>query len=304
LRVAIALVLTMLTAPVARAQPEIFAPGVISGPANDGAPAFAPDGQTLLFTRSGANGGFILESHRVNGAWTVPVIAAFSGEWNDQHPAMAPDGSYLVFASTRPVPGTTDKVAHLWRVDRTKDGWGTPVHLPATVNIMPRIFKPSVAADGSIYFLGIGEHRVLAIYRARRVGAAYAPAERLPFSDSASADVDPEIAPDQSFLVFASAGRRSGDGKEHLYIVFQHDGKWGDVKPLRYAGDDENGGSTDNEPKLAPDGRTLYFSSDRTVPVHLPRTRVQSEEDLKRIEAWDNGNTNVWSISLAPFLTK
>src|SRR5579862_368824 len=134
------------TTPIVAAAPQIFAPGIISGPANDGAPTFTPDGRTLFFTRSGANAGFILESHLVNGAWSTPTIAPFSGQWNDQHPTMAPDGSYLVFVSTRPAPGISEKVAHLWRVNRTRDGWGTPEHLPATVNMTSRIFKPSIAA--------------------------------------------------------------------------------------------------------------------------------------------------------------
>jgi Tol biopolymer transport system component len=288
--------------PITAAAPQIFAPGVVSGPANDGSPTFTPDGRTLFFTRSGANAGFILESHLTNGAWTAPTVAPFSGQWNDQHPTMAPDGSYLIFVSTRPAPGISEKVAHLWRVNRTGTGWGEPTHLPDAVNIGTRIFAPSVAADGSIYFLSISANRAFQLYRSRFMNNAYEKAERLPFSDSASADVDPEIAPDQSFLVFASAGRIAGDSKEHLYIVFTHDGSWGDVTPLRYTGDDDNGWSTDNEPNLGPDRRTLYFSSDRTVMPHLPRTRAQGEADLARIEQWDNGNTNVWSLSLAPFL--
>jgi Tol biopolymer transport system component len=300
----LSLVVTLGMQSIVAPAPQIFAPGIISGPANDGAPAFTPDGRTLFFTRSGASAGFILESHLKNGTWTTPTIAPFSGQWNDQHPTMAPDGSYLVFVSTRPVPGMTEKVAHLWRVNRRGDGWGTPEHLPAAVNISSRIFKPSVAADGSIYFLSIGEaeHRTFQIYRARFANGAFSQAERLPFSDSTTADVDPEIAPDQSFLVFASSGRRAGDSKEHLYIVFNTGGTWGDVMPVRYAGDDDQGWSSDNEPKLGADRRTLYFSSDRTIMPHLPRTPEQGRTDLARIEAWDNGNTNVWSVSLAPFL--
>jgi hypothetical protein len=42
------------------------------------------------------------------------------------------------------------------------------------------------------------------------------------------------------------------------------------VAPIRYAGDDKNGYSTDDEPHLSPDDRTLYFSSDRAVPAHFP----------------------------------
>jgi hypothetical protein len=291
-----------LAAPVTAEAPTVFAPGVVSGSANDGSPTFTLDGNTLLFTRSGAGAGTIFESHFVNGRWTSPKIASFSGQWNDQHPSMAPNGSYLVFVSSRPVPGIQERVAHVWRVDRRNGGWGTPVHLPETVNIGPRTYAPSIAADNSIYFLEIAEAGKRQLYRARWTDGRYQTAEALPFSSPATADVDPEIAPDQSLLIFASAGRRANDNKEHLYIVFNHDGTWGDAMPLRYEGDDANGWSTDNEPNLAPDGHTLYFSSDRSVPLHFPRTPGQARADLSRIESWDNGGSNVWSLSISPWL--
>ncbi len=291
------------TAPVVGTSPTIFAPGIISDSTNNGSPTFTPDGKTLLFTRSGTGAGAIFESHVVNDVWTSPEIASFSGTWNDQHPTMAPDGSYVVFVSTRPVPGISTRVAHLWRVNREGATWGTPLHLPAAVNIGTRIFAPSVAADGTIYFLSIGERRTFQLYRSRFLNGSYVQAERLPFSSPATADVDPEVAPDQSFLVFASAGRRDkSDTKEHLYIVFQHNGTWGDVQPMRYKGDDDNGSSNDNEPNIAPGGKTLYFASDRTVPLHFPRTHEQAEADFARIEQWDNGNTHIWTMSLAPWL--
>ena len=97
------------------------------------------------------------------------------------------------------------------------------------------------------------------------------------FSVEANADVDPEIAPDQSFLVLASSGRSSkDDAKEHLFIVFNRGGSWGAVQRIRYVGDDANDSSNDNEPDLGPDGRTLYFSSDRSPALHFPRSRGAS----------------------------
>lgn len=276
----------------------IFSPGVISGPANDGSPTFTPDGKTLFFTRSGAGAGTILESHLVDGTWTAPQIAPFSGAWNDQHPTMAPDGSYLVFVSTRPVPGTSQRVAHLWRVDRRGDGWSDPTHLPAEVNLGPRIFAPSIASDGTIYFLSIGPKRTFQLYFARRAGDRYAAAQKIPFSSPVTADVDPEIAPDQSFMIFASSGRRAGDSNEHLYVARKHAGTWSAPIALRYPGDDDNGGSNDNEPNLAPDGRTLYFASDRTLALKFPRTPDAAAADLARIAAWDDGDTNVWTLPM------
>lgn len=280
---------------------QIFAPGAISGPANDGSPAFTPDGTTLYFTRSGAGAGAILESHLVNGSWSTPAIAPFSGMWNDQHPAIAPSGAFMIFVSSRPAPGTSERGARIWRMARTSDGWSEPSVLGPAVNISTRVFAPSVAADGSIYFLSItvaNGARQFQLYCARFVKGAYQQAQPLPFSDPKTADVDPEIAPDQSYLVFASSGRRSGDTHEHLFIVAHHDGTWGEVQPLRYAGDDDNGGSNDNEPRIGRDGHTLYFDSDRTLALHFPRTRDQALADEARIDAWDNGNTNVWTIPL------
>src|SRR5579863_7669270 len=182
LAVASVLILALTAATPPLPAPQIFAPGVISGPANDGAPSFTPDGRTLFFTRSGAGAGTILESHLVEGTWSTPEIASFSGQWNDQHAAIAPDGSFLVFTSTRPVPGVSGHVAHLWRVARTADGWGEPAHLPDTVNIGPRIFKPSVARDGSIYFMSIGPKRAFRLFVSHLVNGTYRQAEPLAFS--------------------------------------------------------------------------------------------------------------------------
>jgi hypothetical protein len=211
---------------------------------------------------------------------------------------MAPDGSFLVFTSTRPVPGLDQHVAHLWRVARTANGWGEPTHLPDTVNIGPRIFKPSVAGDGSIYLMSIGPNRTFRIFVSHFANGAYQQAQPLPFSTETTKDVDPEIAPDQSFLIFSSSGRKTGDDKEHLYIVRKSGDSWGDVQPLRFAGDDDNGGSNDNEGDLSPDGKTLYFTSDRTIAEHFPRTREQAQTDLQQIEQWNNGNGNVWTLDL------
>ena len=276
--------------------PQIFAPGTISGPANDGSPTFSPDGNTLFFARS-TSWGVILESHRANGRWSDPRIAPFSGEWNDWGPEFAPDGRYVVFVSIR-----ADKHANLWRSDRTAAGWSTPYRLPDTVNIGPSIWKASMTAGGSIYFLSIDAKGGKRIFLSRFANGVYAKAEPVAFSDGTTGDVDHEVAPDESFMLFASDGRVPGDAKDHLFIVFNRAGTWGTPLPIRYAGDDANGYSADNEPHLSPDHRTLYFSSDRMLPVHFPRTPAQAQADLERINSWDNSNTNAWSLPLTPLL--
>lgn len=310
------LLLGLMLSPVSNAQssapiqlsgpaPQIFSPGIISSPANDGSPTFAPDGNTLYFTRSTAGWGVILESHRQKGEWSDPRVAPFSGQWSDSSPGIAPDGSFLIFVSlrptTRPAPGEkiTSVRANLYRTNRIASGWSEPERLPDTINLGPSIWKPSIASDGTLYFVVIDKKGGKRLYSSQFKDGTYQQAQPLSFSDGSTADVDPEIAPDSSFLLFCSSGRTPGDPKDHLYIVLKKGADWGPVTAVRYSGD---GPSTDDEPHLGPDRRTLYFASDRAVPVTFPRTLEQAAEDLKRLELWDNSNSNVWFMSITPWL--
>lgn len=291
---------------------EVFAPGVISGGAHDSAPAFSPSGKVVYFGRSSPAQSVILVSRLgSDGKWSQPDIAPFSGRWHDMEPAMSPDGHYLVFVSNRPDQGDAPEVegyfngskqmgGRLWRVDREGDGWSAPRLLPAQVNVSTTVFAPSVARDGSLYFMTpdakSGKFR---LFRAQAIANGYAAAVALPFSDGSQTDVDPAVAPDESFLVFGS-GRIPGRSID-LFVVFRDGNGWGAPIPL---GDDVNSPGSDAEPRLAPDGQHLYFSSERTEPVVYPRTRQQAERDLARMNDWDNGNYNIWQVPLQPLLER
>ncbi len=285
--------------------PEIFAPGVVSGGANDGAPTFSPDGRTLYFERTNSKWTAVLESRRTAKGWTKPVLAPFSGEASDQQPSFSPAGDYLVFVSSRPLPGgdaAAPKFAnHLYRVDRTRDGWSKPRELSATVNISNRVFKPSVAANGDLYFMsdvGSGGGPKWRLFVARRHGETYDKAEPLPFSGPDDGDVDPFIAPDQSYLIFSSNTRGpQKDGHEHLFRVRRDGAGWSAVEPVRYAGDDL--GADDGEAQVSPDGRWLYFTSSRILPMPRLRDRPTALRALDRMNAWDNSNSNAWRLPMS-----
>jgi hypothetical protein len=301
---------SLFAADVTANEPQIFAPGVISGPASEACPAFTPDGDTVYFDV----GSMILMSHRTHGAWSKPEIAPFSGQWLDHDPAMSPDGSYLVFVSNRPVTPGADALGvtvhgkfyparggHLWRVDRKGNGWGQPVHLPDAVNTSDRTYAPSIAADGSLYFIHPDASGVFHIYSSAFVHGAYQLAVQVPVGDLAASTHDPAIAPDQSFMVFNSADAKDsvmGD----LYIAFRDGGHWGKPIDLGEAVNGAPGKWSQWGAHLSPDHRTLYYASDRTTQVTYPLTPKQAKARLARMESWDNGNDNIWSVSLAPWL--
>jgi hypothetical protein len=155
------------------------------------------------------------------------------------------------------------------------------VHLPDSVNISKRIYGHSVAANGDIYFMSTTEPRGKdsgwRLFRAARTAHGYARAEVLPFSDGSSSDVDPYIAPDQSYLLFASRGRREPTSQEHLFIAFHHGAEWGPVIPIRYQGDDD--AKNDDNLNVSPDGKFLYFDSFRS------------------------GTSKIWTLPLASYLS-
>jgi Tol biopolymer transport system component len=295
---------------VTAVTPEVFAPDVVSGPAHDSAPAFSPDGRELYFTRSSSSVSTILVSRRLDRGWSEPEIAPFSGEWLEMEPAFAPDGSFLVYASNRPDDGggapidgffngvaRPGKGARLWRVDRLPTGWSRPRLLPPAINDGHAVYAPSVARDGSLYFMKPGADGRFQVFRAQAEASGFKPAVRQSFDVDGAASVDPAVAPDESFVVFSS-NRKPAHGMA-LFIALRTPAGWGCARPLA---ETAGNGTSDAEARLSPDAKTLYFASDRTVGMAFPATRRQTAAALRRMHDWDDGNYNIWSVGLAPWL--
>ncbi|TCV94686.1 WD40 repeat protein [Luteibacter rhizovicinus] len=286
--------------PPAAPVPAVFAPGVISGPADDAAPAFTPDGRTVYFMRGTDDGSTLMESH-LDGRWSAPRTVSFSGHWRDLDPAMAPDGSFLLFVSNRPAEAGGQPVdatgtgkrrpglgMNIWRVDRQQNGWGTPVRLPDAVNACGMTFAPSVAADGSIYFIGcappdIGLHLLRSLYREGR----YQTPSPVSLGDVGAQIRDPAIAPDGSYIVFSI----KHDPAQPYRLAIAFHGRDGWSKPLDL-GDAVNSGTHSMGAQWGCDRRTLYFYSDRRLP----------SSDPDGAATWNNGGDNIWRVSLTPWL--
>jgi len=293
-------------------SPHLFAAGVISGAADDLSPAFTPDGKTVFFTRGNNSSSMIMVSTLAKEHWSTPKIAPFSGQWLDLEPSMSPDGSFLVFASNRPPAGGVpldgvyngktfpEKGGNLWRVDRTGAGWGTSRRLPDTINTSTSVFSPSVASDGSIYFMrpdpNTGNFH---LFRSQYRDGNYLEAMPVGVGDATTEDVDPAVAPDESFMVYSSNHPGPAHEPKRLKIVFRKGDGWTAPTDL---GDEVNEAGSNVESRLGPDHRTLYFSTNTVPPVSYPRSPEQARRDLEKMEVWANGRENIWYVSLGPWV--
>lgn len=260
----------------AHPQATMFEPGVISTTANEFGGAISPDGRELWYSSGVPN--YYMEaiyfSRRLpNGRWGPRNLAPFSGRWHDFDPNFSPDGTRILFISDRPTrPGEVKRDYDIWYVDRrARGGWGRPHRFPEPVNSLPdakgnggREEFASVAADGTIYFAGDPRdgRGGMAIYRTRLVDGRYDTPEELPKVINFSTFVgEPVIAPDQSFMFFSVAVAPDGYGNWDIYFARRGaDGQW---QEPRHLGPPVNSAERDYSPRLAPDGHTLFFTSER-----------------------------------------
>ena len=295
-------VATAICATANAAIPTVFAPGMISGPLDDGSPAFAPDGKTVFFMRGTEGKWTLMESRQADGKWSAPRTVPFSGRWHDEDPAMAPNGSFLLFASNRPTTADgkpLDAVANgkvytgwglnLWRVERRGHGWSAPVRLPHAINMSNVVFAPSIAGDGSIYFMARARSdKPIQLFRSQYRDGHYLPPAIVPLGGANAQIRDPAIAPDESFMAF-SIVRAETKQPPRLAIAFRDHGRWS--KPIDL-GDDVNDAGYALGSRLSPDQHILYFYSQR----------VDSKRPIGA-SSWNNGKDNIWQLDLSSWLS-
>jgi hypothetical protein len=121
-------------------HPELFAPGVISTKYYEhSAPAFSPDGKTVLWTVIYERGkpSRIMEMQQKKGVWTKPAPAGFADTTADDfYPSFSADGKMLYFSSRRKLPDgypPTPGMIRVWAVKKKSTDWGTPSLLDTTI---------------------------------------------------------------------------------------------------------------------------------------------------------------------------
>ncbi|QKG52271.1 PD40 domain-containing protein [Hymenobacter sp. BRD67] len=143
--------------PVPPQQPQIFAPGVISTGEYESHPAFTASGDTLCFLKSAPDMSTwtLCFSYRRQGQWTAPVVAPFSGRYMDADPFFTRDGRTLYFMSYRPVQAgdSARRDTDIWRVHRTRTGWGAPSICPPRLIAQQMSITPRLPTRGIVFWL-------------------------------------------------------------------------------------------------------------------------------------------------------
>jgi Tol biopolymer transport system component len=282
--------------------PVLYGEGTISTPDEEMNAAFAPDGKTIYFTKlhTGQRLGVIVESHFAGGRWSAPEVAPFSGQYTDYDPFVTADGTKLFFDSNRPLTGTGPrKDFDIWMVEKTATGWTAPQNLGETINTKQDEFYASVASDGTLYFSATrpeGKGRI-DIYRSRWQNGAFAAPENLGDGvNTAFVEVDPYVAPDQSFVVFSSSGRPDDLGNGDLYISEQVNGTW---QPARHLSGGINSPAREYCPIGSPDGRYLFFTSFRGMGDRIPDRPWGTKDFFSGLKSTLNGWGNIYQIDMS-----
>jgi Tol biopolymer transport system component len=243
---------------------EIFAKGTISTDLIEhSAPAYSPEMDIVVWgvVEGPGKPARILEMKQQNGAWTTATPVSFSSpDKDDFYPRFSPDGKTLYFSSRRSLPqGFPQADMWIWSVQRTKNGWGEPAPLSQSI-CEGYEYSHSISKKGTMVYSFRKENgKVFDIAMIVNGKRQVLPA---PINTDKTED-GPYISPDEDFLIFESS-RPGGKGSNDLYICFkQKDGSFG--TPINM-GDKINTEHSERFAGLSPDGKILYFGSDRNGP--------------------------------------
>ncbi|MHC4540615.1 MAG: hypothetical protein ACYS74_12665, partial [Planctomycetota bacterium] len=245
----------------------------VNSSSGEGTPYISADGLSLYFTldRPGGYGGLdIWVTTRATKAdpWGTPVNFGppVNSSAHDFYPSISADGLSLYFTSDRPGGYGGDDI---WMATRetTEDDWGAPVNLGALVNSGANDRGPSISADALELFFhssrpgGYGGRDIWVTTRTTTVDPWGELVNLGPIVNSSSVDLSPSISAD-GLLLFFGSNRSGGYGSSDLWVTSRDtiDDEWGTPMNL---GPPVSSSAEEYAPSISPDGRTLYFTSDR-----------------------------------------
>lgn len=220
-------------------------------------------------------------SRKDGGGWTEPKpLIPSEKKYKYVDPHFSADGKQLFFIYTKPLDNKNSSKRQffdIWYVQRTSAGWSAPINLGAPVSTATaNEYYVSLTSKQKMFF---GSNRSNAnnfdLYSAT-LGMDGRYEEPQPLAGKVNTnryEADVFVAPDESYLVFSSAGRKDGMGQGDLYVSFKDEaGNWGAGINL---GKRVNSKRQEFAPSISPDQKALFFSSGGVI--HWVSTSVIEE---------------------------
>ena len=197
--------------------------------------------------------------------WAGPEDLHFTVP-GDGEISVAPDGSYLLFSSARETGQIGAGDRNLWLAQREEDSelgsgpegagvWTDPWMVPV-IHSPDRDGSPALAMTGRLFYASERDRDTSGgdLYVSTLDGGMWTSPQSLDRLNSPGNEADPWVAPDGSFLLFAS----DRGGQWDLYVAFSEDGgeTWADpdiLQPPVVTDADERA------PALSPAGEVIFF---------------------------------------------
>jgi len=243
------------------ATPQLLPP-TINSPDPEFATTISPNGRLLSFNRTSHDRSrfFWMISEKNAQGWGTPQLFPHNDTtFMDIDPAFSLDGLSVVFSSNRPIKGREKKDFDLWQSVLKNGKWGAPKRLSGGINTAEDEIYGTLTLDQTLYFSRFSGNKAQ-IYRSEFRNGSYQTATLVEIPETASISIiNPAISPDGLWLVFASGGL-AGRGSADLYVTKQiSPNRWDTPLNLSRI----NTSYADFAPSFSPDGKTLFFTSER-----------------------------------------
>jgi Tol biopolymer transport system component len=204
---------------------------------------------------------------------------------------LSPYGNTIVLTSSEPRSGRGEatNVFTTRFLRRTESGWSEPEFIEQTFGFL----APSISSQGTLYFF-LEVPGKMDIYMSRISNGIYEKPLKLGDAINSEHDeVDPFVAPDESFLIFCRSGE--GFGSMDLFISFRNeDGSWSKAKNM---GETINSEATDFCPSVSPDGKYMFFSSSRNSHKFYSDIPLTYEKKIEILSSPGNGFSDIYWVN-------
>ncbi|MDE1207824.1 TolB family protein [Tenacibaculum larymnensis] len=281
-------------------KPELFLPELFNGLPNIRDFSMNKNQNEFYFTVESylKEYSFIAYSKKVNGEWKKPEVVSFSGQYKDLEPFLSPDGLKLFFASNRKNndSGEVKKDMDIWYVTRKSfsDNWSKPISVGPIINTSANEFYPSVTEKGDLFFTAEYENSKGKedIYVSRLVDGKYTAPVSLGYGvNSDKYEFNAFVAPDESFIIFTSYGRKDDLGRGDLYLSKKgNNNEWLPAKHLINL----NSKKLDYCPFVDFTNNKIYYTTSKSAITNKLNEKKNFEEIIDFIKNAPNGLSRIY----------